>query len=55
MARKLGLNLYKRGHAYDGYTLFAPQAGTSIFLIDMRGRVVHRWKLPHRPADYVIS
>jgi hypothetical protein len=52
MARKLGLNLYKRGHAYDGYTLFAPQAGTNIFLIDMRGDVVHRWELPYRPADY---
>jgi hypothetical protein len=52
MTQNLGLNAYGRGQAYAGYTLFAPQAGTNVFLIDMRGDGVHRWKLPDRPADY---
>lgn len=52
MAERLGLNLYRRGHTYDGYTLFAPQAGTNVFLIDMRGDVGHRWKRPeHLDAE----
>ncbi|MEX0805401.1 MAG: hypothetical protein WD688_19095 [Candidatus Binatia bacterium] len=32
--------LYHRGHTYDGYTLFVPQAGANVFLIEMRGDVV---------------
>ncbi|MBA7682137.1 hypothetical protein ES703_90483 [subsurface metagenome] len=31
---------------YDGYTLFAPHASTDVWLIDMKGRVVHHWKMP---------
>jgi hypothetical protein len=42
MTQNLGLNAYGRGQAYAGYTLFAPQAGTNVFLIDMRGDIVHR-------------
>ena len=48
----LGLITYKRGYAYSGYTLFGPQCGQEIYLIDMLGNVVHRWVLPYRPADY---
>lgn len=31
--------------AYGGYTLFAQHASTDVWLIDMRGRIVHRWKM----------
>ena len=48
----LGLVSYNRGFAYDGYTLFGPQCGKEIYLIDMLGNVVHQWVLPYRPADY---
>ncbi len=50
--QKLGLTWYKRGQAYDGYTLFAPQRGRDVYLIDMLGKVVHHWDLPYLPADY---
>ena len=50
--QKLGLTWYKRGQTYDGYTLFAPQSGRNVYLIDMLGNVVHQWDLPYLPADY---
>ena len=50
--RPLGLTVYKPDKAYQGYTLFAPMEGTNVYLIDMRGHIVHRWQLPYRPGDY---
>ena len=50
--RQLGLISYKPEMAYPGYTLFAPMEGTAVYLIDMRGNVVHRWQLPYRPGEY---
>jgi hypothetical protein len=35
---------------YDGYTLFTTVAGPQATLIDMRGNVVHEWKLPYSKA-----
>ena len=50
--RQLGLTSYKPEMAFPGYTLFAPMEGTAVYLIDMRGNVVHRWQLPYRPGEY---
>ena len=50
--KQLGLNLHKPDKAYQGYTLISPMEGTNTYLIDMRGRIVHRWRLPYRPGDY---
>jgi hypothetical protein len=50
--RQLGLTIYKPDKAFHGYTLFAPMRGTSAYLIDMQGAIVHRWQLPYRPGDY---
>ena len=50
--RQPGLTIYKPEKAYHGYTLFAPMAGTDVYLIDMLGSVVHRWQMPYRPAHY---
>ena len=50
--KQLGLTIYKPDRAYHGYTLFAPLRDTDIYLIDMRGVVVHRWRIPYRPGDY---
>ncbi|MBV9388163.1 MAG: aryl-sulfate sulfotransferase [Chroococcidiopsidaceae cyanobacterium CP_BM_ER_R8_30] len=34
-----------------GYTLFAPQTdGGNVYLIDVKGTLVHSWKLPYRPG-----
>lgn len=50
--QKLGLTIYKPDKAFRGYTLFAPLTGTSAYLVDMQGTIVHRWQLPYRPGDY---
>ena len=50
--RQLGLTRYQPEKCYPGYTLFAPMEGTSVYLIDMRGNIVHRWQMPYRPGDY---
>ena len=52
MARQLGLTVYRPEKAYHGYTLFAPMAQTSVYLVDMKGSVVHSWQMPYRPGDY---
>ena len=31
--------------AYGGYTMFAPHGSRDVWLIDMEGRVVHRWRM----------
>jgi len=40
------VTVYEPTKAYNGYTLFAPHASTDVWLIDMKGRVVHHWKMP---------
>ncbi len=45
------LSIYDSTKAYyNGYTLFAPHYGRDVWLIDMKGRVVHRWKMKHLPG-----
>src|SRR5207247_5810567 len=36
--------------AFQGYTLFAPHTLTDTYLVDMRGKVVHRWTSDSKPA-----
>ena len=48
----LGLRAYDPAQAWNGYTLFAPSAGTTVYLIDMEGTVVHTWAMPYRPGLY---
>lgn len=52
MAHTLGLTVYHPDKADHGYTLFAPITGTSAYLLDMQGCVVHHWSLPYRPGLY---
>lgn len=39
-----GTTYYDPSKAYNGHTLFAPMFGKDVWLIDMEGRIVHRWK-----------
>ena len=50
--RGVGLRGMDRAHAYQGFTLFAPIAATNrtVYLIDMDGKVVHRWEMPYPPG-----
>ncbi len=38
--------------SFQGYTLFAPWGAGMVWLVDMQGRFVHRWKLPYIPGEY---
>jgi len=49
-----GVTRYNPSRAYNGYTLFAPLADFFVWLIDMQGRVVHRWKMPYTPGQQGI-
>jgi len=46
-----GVTYYDSSKAYNGYTLFAPLADFFVWLIDMRGRIVHYWKMPYTPGQ----
>lgn len=52
-----GVTYYNPLKAYNGYTLFCPwgdahasELMTDVWLIDMQGNIVHRWKLEYMPA-----
>jgi outer membrane protein assembly factor BamB len=52
--RKLGLTAHDPSKAFPGYTLYAPMFGDGeAYLLDMDGNVVHEWKSPLEPGDYV--
>ena len=42
--RPTGLTYHRPGSSTKGYTLLAPHGDSSAYLIDMDGRVVHRWR-----------
>ena len=46
-------SMYGNGEVSPGYTLFAPLSGTSAYLIDMDGDVVHEWNLNGNPGNAV--
>jgi hypothetical protein len=39
-----GVLHYDRHEAYEGYTLLAPNLSRMVYLIDMKGRQVHKWE-----------
>lgn len=46
-----GLTHYRPDRTVAGYTLIFPLFGASVYLIDMRGAVVHQWKLGDQIAN----
>ncbi|TKJ45750.1 aryl sulfotransferase [Candidatus Aerophobetes bacterium Ae_b3b] len=45
-----GVTHYVPSRAYSGYTLFSPMFGKDVWLVDMQGRIVHRWRTePYKP------
>jgi hypothetical protein len=44
--RKTGLTHHLASASFKGYTLVAPIAANATYLIDMAGRIVHRWHYP---------
>ncbi len=39
--------------AFDGYTLFSPNAAKTTYLIDMEGKLVHQWNHDYTPSQTV--
>ena len=42
--RTTGLTHHDRAQSFKGYTLATPTGGDSAYLLDMDGRIVHRWR-----------
>ena len=50
--RATGLTWHQSGLSTPGYTLVTPHGDTHTYLIDIEGRVVHRWKFNHVYPGY---
>ncbi|MEM7016695.1 MAG: aryl-sulfate sulfotransferase [Pseudomonadota bacterium] len=50
--RPTGLTYHRPGLSTKGYTLLTPHGDQSSYLIDMGGRVVHRWAFSHIHPGY---
>jgi hypothetical protein len=49
----LGSRALDQDRAWPGFTLFAPQSGGgAVYLIDLKGQVVHSWQMPYPPGNY---
>ncbi len=47
-----GVRAHDQERACPGFTLFAPQAGHRVYLIDLDGTLVHSWQMPYEPGEY---
>jgi hypothetical protein len=50
--RKPGLTHHDPARAFAGYTVITPLGGDCTYLIDMDGRVVHRWRFEGEKPEY---
>jgi outer membrane protein assembly factor BamB len=51
--RGVGLRALDEARASPGLTLFAPMNGDgTVYLIDLNGKVVHKWRMPYPPGLY---
>lgn len=50
--RPTGLTFHRSGHSTKGFTLVTPHGDSCCYLIDMAGRVVHRWTFVHIKPGY---
>ena len=49
-----GVRVYDPEKTEPGYTLFSPAWGDQEYLIDMRGLVVHTWKVSHSNVAEIL-
>ena len=47
MKQKTGIVIYKPDKCYRSYTLFPPDHGEYVYLMDMEGNIVHEWHVPN--------
>jgi len=51
-AKTDGLVKHDEEKAYKGYTLFSTMYGNTAYLIDMKGKLVHKWNMKNRVGPY---
>ncbi|MBD3385008.1 T9SS type A sorting domain-containing protein [candidate division KSB1 bacterium] len=51
-SQTIGLITHQQGAA-EGYTLFAPLASTTTYLIDNKGHLIHSWQSAYTPGNSV--
>lgn len=53
--KDVSLDVFDKGpKAYRGYTLFSPVGGTEVYLIDMKGRPIHTWRMPFEIGSHGV-
>jgi len=50
--RPTGLTFHRHGLSTKGYTLLTPHGDAATYLIDIDGRIVHRWVFSHIKPGY---
>lgn len=45
-----GTTFYSPAESHAGLTLYAPVSGKEVCLVDMKGKIIHKWQLPGNPA-----
>ena len=48
----VGTTFYSPSETHSGLTLISPLCSKEIFLINLLGDIIHKWKIPYRPASY---
>jgi hypothetical protein len=49
-----GVVVYDRARAEDGYNLYVSRVSPEAFLMDMEGKIVHRWTYPEQRARQFV-
>jgi hypothetical protein len=52
--RPPGLTFHNPAYSYKGYTICTPIGGDATLLLDMQGRVVHRWQFDDVRPEYAF-
>lgn len=50
----LGVRKYIREKCWNGYTLFSPALGYTMYLMDMTGLIIHRWPVTHSQLGQLL-
>jgi len=50
--KKGGVKKYNRKKAFNGYTLFCRNCGSAFYLVDMEGKVVHKWDIENSSIHF---
>ena len=50
--QQFGVVQHDSGRSQHGVTLVTPMLGRNVYLVGMRGEVLHRWNTPLRPNNY---